>query len=404
MEFRFPGWGASLHERSTSQACAHPSKPITEAQPAWRHDDLDDLSGDEEDAGALGTSVAPEQSHGGSTEGSRRSEAVNAALACRALRESALSDELWSAWSGGREPAAGSGQPAAAHAAELCMEGSAGSPAPGCHYHVAKAVALAERTGRRFPSLVPAHEDARRTAADLYAMVAMPVPTGHEDAGAWCRAWQESVLTLQRALLQLTRFDWSATYDMLVVACVHAADMAALSLHARMAAAPHAAAAIGRSDRALDAGASLWEGVLGAWRAYRRWAAVVLATSERLAECVSAEHAAEMMARGDIATPSLGDATKAAFRGQVLLAFGLRGPLQASLLASVETAAAGGGAGGDWALWQRVRALLHELDAPDDRTAAVGTRSKLRLCFGLEPGAGELVLSPTWPLRVPALT
>lgn len=35
--------------------------------------------------------------------------------------------------------------------------------------------------------------------------------------------------------------------------------------------------------------------------------------------CVSAERAAEMMARGDIATPSLGDATKAAFRGQVRL-------------------------------------------------------------------------------------
>ena len=37
----------------------------------------------------------------------------------------------------------------------------------------------------------------------------------------------------------------------------------------------------------------------------------------RPCRCVSAERAAEMMARGDIATPSLGDATKAAFRGQV---------------------------------------------------------------------------------------
>ena len=42
-----------------------------------------------------------------------------------------------------------------------------------------------------------------------------------------------------------------------------------------------------------------------------------------------------------------------------------------------------------------------DLDAPDDRTAAAGTRSKLRLCFGLEPGAGALVLGRT--LRVSPL-
>ncbi len=46
---------------------------------------------------------------------------------------------------------------------------------------------------------------------------------------------------------------------------------------------------------------------------------------------------------------------------------------------------------------------VQELDAPDDRTAAVGTRSKLRLCFGLEPGAGALELSPALPLRVAPL-
>lgn len=44
---------------------------------------------------------------------------------------------------------------------------------------------------------------------------------------------------------------------------------------------------------------------------------------------------------------------------QVLLAYGLREPLQASLLAAAGSAAEGDGAGGQRALWQRVRALLH---------------------------------------------
>ena len=53
------------------------------------------------------------------------------------------------------------------------------------------------------------------------------------------------------------------------------------------------------------------------------------------------------------------------------------------------------------ALSSFLAALSQELDAPDDRTAAAGTRSKLRLCFGLEPGAGALVLGRT--LRVSPL-
>jgi len=44
-----------------------------------------------------------------------------------------------------------------------------------------------------------------------------------------------------------------------------------------------------------------------------------------------------------------------------------------------------------------------DLDAPDDCNAAVGTRSKLRLCFGLEPSASALVLSIGRPLGNPPL-
>jgi len=54
-----------------------------------------------------------------------------------------------------------------------------------------------ERTGRRFPSLVRAHEEARLAAAELWAAAA---PGGAAGGG-----WHASALTLRRALLQLTR-------------------------------------------------------------------------------------------------------------------------------------------------------------------------------------------------------
>ncbi len=82
-------------------------------------------------------------------------------------------------------------------------------------------------------------------------------------------------------------FDWSATYDMLVVACVHAADAAALGLRARLARRSTGAqrAAAGHGSAEPEPGAALWEDVLTAWRAYKRWATQVVAVSERLAEC-----------------------------------------------------------------------------------------------------------------------
>ncbi len=51
----------------------------------------------------------------------------------------------------------------------------------------------------------------------------------------------------------------------------------------------------------------------------------------------------------------------------------------------------------------RGNARAQDLDAPDDCNAAVGTRSKLRLCFGLEPSASALVLSIGRPLGNPPL-
>lgn len=98
-------------------------------------------------------------------------------------------------------------------------------------------------------------------------------------------------------------FDWSATYDTLVVACVHAADLSALALRARLAqrrpmgggqvascAAAASAARASENPEHGDPGEALWRDVLDAWRAYRRWAAVVVAAAERLAECADAIH------------------------------------------------------------------------------------------------------------------
>jgi len=102
--------------------------------------------------------------------------------------------------------------------------------------------------------------------------------------------------TSARSRRRAAGFDWSATYDMLVVACVHAADLAALTLRARLARRVSDAQACpagsggggggGGAGSGLGPGAALWEDVLCAWGAFRRWAARVVAASERLAECV----------------------------------------------------------------------------------------------------------------------
>lgn len=75
-----------------------------------------------------------------------------------------------------------------------------------CYTRCESPAACAERTGRRFPSLVRAHEGARLAATSLYAMAAAQAAAGHGGGATGPRgAWQESTLTLRRALLQLTR-------------------------------------------------------------------------------------------------------------------------------------------------------------------------------------------------------
>ena len=85
--------------------------------------------------------------------------------------------------------------------------------------------------------------------------------------------------------------------------CVHAADLSALTLRERLAqrrlqhgsrpascAAAASAAPPSKSGEHWDSGEALWTDVLDAWRAYRRWAAVVVAAAERLAECANIMH------------------------------------------------------------------------------------------------------------------
>ena len=64
----------------------------------------------------------------------------------------------------------------------------------------------------------------------------------------------------------------------------------------------------------------LWREVLQSWRTYRAWALRLVGACGLLAECVSAEQAAEQMARGLPATPSLFGAARLAFRSQVRMA------------------------------------------------------------------------------------
>ncbi len=63
----------------------------------------------------------------------------------------------------------------------------------------------AERSGRRFASLVRAHEEARLAAASLYSTAVSGAATEGDSGAAPRVTWHENALTLRRALLQLTR-------------------------------------------------------------------------------------------------------------------------------------------------------------------------------------------------------
>ena len=78
---------------------------------------------------------------------------------------------------------------------------------------------------------------------------------------------------------------------------------------------------------AVNTGADLWSLVLAEWRQYQAWLGSVLGVAGPLADCISAERAAEFMARGLEATPTLAQTGAAAFRSQVIHA-ALHGGLQ----------------------------------------------------------------------------
>ena len=84
----------------------------------------------------------------------------------------------------------------------------------------------------------------------------------------------------------------------------------------------------GAAARRLDC--VLWAGVLEAWGRYRQWLAKAVSLCGLLAECVSAERGAEMLARGRLDSPTLFDAGKGAFRSQVGCLTGLCSNLHAA--------------------------------------------------------------------------
>ncbi|KAL0021398.1 hypothetical protein WJX77_012562 [Trebouxia sp. C0004] len=156
----------------------------------------------------------------------------------------------------------------------------------------------------------------------------------------WLMGEVDDNLLLQRTLLKLTRLSWSKTYETLSNAFVYAA-------------------AEGKSQ-------SLWQAVLQLWQDYRTWLTRVCSLCTRLMECISAERAAEMMSRGKADTPTLFDMGKAAFRSQVVLAFGLRSALQSSWQGLGSSAKSNTQCVGDAHILLNVTHLLQELDVSDD--------------------------------------
>ncbi|KAK9867409.1 hypothetical protein WJX84_011135 [Apatococcus fuscideae] len=286
----------------------------------------------------------------------------------------------------------------------------------GAGWLLAKHTALAEREGPRFNFLRAAHDQMRILL---------------------CKTWdlppqaQALSTNLRQLLKKLTKFSWSVTYDAICCALEHRADIVALDVRASQA-----------LQNASRGGMDPWREVLQRWKTYRAWALRIVGACGLLAECVSAEQAAEQMARGLPATPSLFGAARLAFRSQVLLAYGLRRPLQHSLrqaqlahqsqqisqrsswqgsLGVNGASAASANHRGDhhkqsdslpglpegetaWTLMEtflEVRKLLEELHVADDITRAkvCHTHAKYRQCFGLEPRPGQLQIKG--PLRVP---
>ena len=111
-----------------------------------------------------------------------------------------------------------------------------------------------------------------------------------------------------------TGLDWSWTYEALAMCFVHAADLCALHVRAFLARQPASTPLAPALQPPAPAG--VWDLVLRAWDVFSAWLNRVVGVSSRLADCVSAERSAEMMARGRPDTPTLSDCGKAAFRSQ----------------------------------------------------------------------------------------
>lgn len=109
---------------------------------------------------------------------------------------------------------------------------------------------------------------------------------------------------------------WSKTYETLSNAFVYVSDCTALDLKTDHVNHVHRGLPKPTAEGKFQ---SLWQAVLQLWQDYRTWLTRVCSLCTRLAECISAERAAEMMIRGKADTPTLFDMGKAAFRSQVRL-------------------------------------------------------------------------------------
>ncbi|DBA86230.1 TPA: hypothetical protein ACH3X1_005734 [Trebouxia sp. C0004] len=198
----------------------------------------------------------------------------------------------------------------------------------------------------------------------------------------WLMGEVDDNLLLQRTLLKLTRLSWSKTYETLSNAFVYVCDCIALDLKT-----DHVNHVIHGLPKAAAEGKSqsLWQAVLQLWQDYRTWLTRVCSLCTRLMECISAERAAEMMSRGKADTPTLFDMGKAAFRSQVVLAFGLRSALQSSWQGLGSSAKSNTQCVGDAHILLNVTHLLQELDVSDDGTKPSGchTQECMQEVFGL---------------------
>eukprot|EP00803_Ostreobium_quekettii_P005593 evm.model.scf_1063.3 EVM.evm.TU.scf_1063.3 scf_1063:24613-27401(-) len=246
-----------------------------------------------------------------------------------------------------------------------------------------------------------------------------------------------TVAIASQHLLQLTKYDWSKTYDGLCAICTAAADLIRLEVACKTgsqgvgselwqrlpAGSPQDNAAVEHCvgeqadwdacsestvqssgcsscpcpidtcglehDTSVQAASGcvefdgcIWMHVLEAWAVYQLWLRVVVQQCTLLADCVSAERTAEGMTFGGPKTPTIFSMGKAIFRSQVLLAHGLRSQLQTSAELIQERRDAYP------SLALSMSRFLEDMDVSDDLTLPeqARTQEKLWRCFGTKSG------------------